>query len=77
MPIKITKDDLETILKKISNQTSMDDVQSTVDEICDEYNIDLTEPEEIDEPEIVDDEDPIGDDLDDYDEDEDEAAWKF
>lgn len=55
---KATKEELTIVLKRILKQESLKDILLEIDEISDEYNLDLTEVdiEELDEP-IFDDND--------------------
>lgn len=48
MAIKISKEELATILKRLANKTDIDEVNSEIEEIAEEYNIDLSEEEEDD-----------------------------
>ena len=45
MAAKISKEELTTILKRITKQTSLADVQTEIEDIADEFRIDLTEPD--------------------------------
>lgn len=57
MATKITKEDLSSILRRIQNQKDLSSVRVEIDDIADEYNLDLTEPLDIDEELIVNEDD--------------------
>lgn len=56
MAIKISKEELATILKRLGNKTGIDEVNSEIEEIADEYNIDLSEEEDDDIVDEIDEE---------------------
>lgn len=65
MAAKISKEELATIIRRIRKQTDIDDVRTEIDDIADEYNIDLDEQEELTDDRIIDevDEDLIDNDY--------------
>ena len=56
---KFSKDDLVTIISRITKQRTLADIRTEIDDIADEYNLDLDETEELDvdsDRDILDDE---------------------
>lgn len=56
---KFSKDDLVTIIRRITKQRTLADIRTEIDDIADEYNLDLDETEELDvdsDRDILDDE---------------------
>jgi len=49
MAAKISKDELAEILRNISSKEDFDSMQVEIEKVAEEYGIDLTEPEEVDD----------------------------
>lgn len=75
MATKISKEELSKIIIRIKKQADIDDVRTEIDDIADEYNLDLDEHEELDDDRVIDEIDEEFIDSDYYNDNNEDDDW--